>query len=157
MAWDRERPYAPFTVFKKGTVFYDRGERERMESFSYVTPDEKDIETIYDKQAVSCSELLGRQAYVGMEFRPFKGVEMELEYETFGRGRSSITFYWRDKDGTQYPMFATEIDKLIKNGIISNRICGLWSAEKHGQNYGIRLDRLLWRGTSDADGQKPIP
>lgn len=144
MAWDRDRPYAPFKVFKEGTVFYDRGERERMESFSYVTPEERDIEAIYKRHAVPCSELLGRNAYAGgMEFRPFKDVELELEYETFGRGRSSVTFYWRDKNGTKYPMFATEIDRLIKNGMMSNKIAGLWSAEKRGQNYGIRLEKRL--------------
>ena len=45
-------------------------------------------------------------------------------------------------------MFAGEIDRLIKDGMISNKICGLWSAEKRGQNYGIRLEKLNWRSAS---------
>ena len=148
MAWDNNRPYAPFLVYKEGTIAYDRGERECMESYAYVTPDEKDIDAIYERRSVSCSELLGRDAYRGVEFRPFKDVELSLTYDGYERGRSAVTFYWRDKENVRYPMFATELDRLIKDGMISNKIGGLWSAEKRGQNYGIRLEKLSWRSAS---------
>jgi len=145
MAWDKNRPFAPFTVFKEGTIFYERGERGRMEQFAYYTPEQGDIEKIYQRGVVPYSELVGRKECLSMEFRPFKDVELSLTYDTFTRGRSAITFWWKDDSGYSYPMCAVELDRLIKNGIISNKIGGLWSAEKHGANYGIRLAKLLWR------------
>lgn len=144
MAWDKNRPVAPFTTFKEGTIFYERGEREQMDSFSYIVPTIEDIETLWE-----CDGVTPRKCDLsGVEFRAFKNVELSLSYDGFDRGRSGITFYWRDEKNTRYPMFAAELDRLIKKGIISNKIGGLWSAEKRGQNYGIRLEKLLWRGAS---------
>ena len=148
MAWDSDKPIAPFCVFKEGTISYERGEREQMEQFTYYTPEQRDIDKIYQRGSVSCSELVGRDEFSQIEFRPFKEVELSLTYETFDRGRSAVTFWWRDENGCRYPMFAAELDRLIKNGVISNKISGLWSAEKRGQNYGIRLESLFWRSGS---------
>lgn len=155
MAWDKNRPVAPFVVFKEGTIFYERGEREQMEQFTYCTLEQSDIDAIYQRGSLQYDELVGKSSFRSSEFtefRAFKDVELNLTYETFGRGRSAITFWWRDDNGCRYPMFAAELDRLIKNGMISNRIGGLWSAEKRGQNYGIRLEKLLWRSaSSDMD------
>ncbi len=147
MAWDKERPYAPFTVFPKNSIAYEMGERVRMESFSYLTLSKDGIDRVWNNCGATYRELCGKDGWDSLEFRPFKNVLLELTYETYGRGRSGITFYWRDTGKTQYPMFATEIDRLIKSGIISNKITGLWSAEKRGQNYGIRLEKPLVRNT----------
>ena len=144
MAWDRKRPYAPFTVYKEGTIMYGRGARGRMESFSYVTLSKEDIGKVWESGAVKCSELVDG-ASESCEFRAFKDVELELEYVTFERGRSGISFIWKDGSGTEYPMFATEVDRLIRSGMMSRKIRGLWSAEKRGQNYGVMLEELLWR------------
>lgn len=148
MAWDSEKPYAPFTVYKEGTIFYNRGERETMESFAFYTPTEKDIDDIWDKKVIPYSELRHGTDYPCLEFRAFRNVELNLTYEEFGRGRSSVLFWWRDENGCRYPMFIKEVDRLIKDGIMSNKLGGLWSAEKRGANYGIKLEKLLWRSAS---------
>ena len=134
MAWDNDRPYAPFCVFGENTISYKRGERECMEPYAYDTPTEEDIDLIYDSGSLVCGLF---------EFRPFKDVELTLAYETFTRGRSAVTFYWRDKNNVRYPMFAKELDRLLRDGLLKNTIHGYWSAEKRGANYGIRLDNLV--------------
>ena len=136
MAWDKDRPYAPLVMFKEGTDLYKRGERGCMCSYSYYTPSEDDIDYIYKHGCLKEDELYGR------EFRPFKEVELTLTYETYVRGRSAVTFYWRDENNVQYPMFGKELDRLIHAGLIGRVIHGIWSAEKRGQNYGVRLVRL---------------
>jgi len=146
MAWDSDKPIAPFCVYKEGTIFYDRGERVWMETFVDYTTSESDIEKIYARGVVPLDELTNR--HTSIEFRPFRNVELNLTYDGFERGRSAITFWWRDENGCRYPMFAAELDRLIKNGVISNKIGGLWSAEKRGQNYGIRLEKTFWRRAS---------
>ena len=147
MAWDKERPYAPFTVFPENCIAYKQGERVCMESFAYLTLSKDDIDKVWKNGGATYRELCGKDGWNSLEFRPFKNVLLELTYETYGRGRSGITFHWRDTNNTRYPMFATEIDRLIKSGMISNKITGLWSAEKRGQNYGIRLEKPLVRST----------
>ena len=156
MTWDKNRPIAPFQVHGEHTIAYQRGEPERMETFAYCTLSKDDIDKVWRDGKATYQELCGGSSYAGLEFRPFKNVELELIYDTFGRGRSGITFWWKDKDNRKFPMFAAEVDRLIRAGIMSNRIGGLWSAEKRGQNYGIRLERLLWRSSSNADEQKAI-
>ena len=136
MAWDNDRPYAPFCVFGENTTFYKRGERECMEPYAYSTPTEEDIDRMYDSGSISCDSSI-------IEFRPFKDVELTLTYETYTRGRSAVTFYWRDENNVRYPMFAKEIDRLLHEGLLKNTIHGCWSAEKRGANYGIRLDNLM--------------
>lgn len=148
MAWDRKRPVAPFQVHGENTIAYKDGEPERMESFAYLTLTDDDIDRIWSCGKATYQELCGKDGYKGLEFRAFKDVELGLTYDGFGRGRSGITFYWRDERNVSYPMFAAEIDRLIKSDMISNKIGGLWSAEKRGQNYGIRLERLFWRSGS---------
>ena len=151
MAWEKERPVAPFQIHGKNTISYKRGEPEHMESFAPLTLTEDDIEMIWRRGKATYQELVGKSGYNGFEFRAFKDVELNLRYDGFGRGRSGITFYWLDDSNVRYPMFAAEIDKLIKSGIISNRLGGLWSAEKRGQNYGIKLEKLFWRSASTVE------
>ena len=70
------------------------------------------------------------------EVEPF---EATLEYVHYTRGRSSVTFVWQDlKTGQQYPMFLTDMDKIVKL-VQVGRIRGTWEASKRGTNYGIRL------------------
>lgn len=153
MAWNKDMPIAPFYVYKEGTIPYNNGERECMESFTEYNPSDADIRRIHREGRVKCGELDkdGIGFSPSLEFRAFKDVELALVYDGFGRGRSGITFYWRDGDNVRYPMFAAEVDRLINSGIISNKMGGLWSAEKRGRNYGIRLERLFWRSASNAD------
>lgn len=134
--WDTERPYAPFLTYGENTVFYARGERECMESYAYTTPSDEDIDRIYESGSIP-------DKTPGVELRPFRNVELTLTYETFYRGRSAVTFLWRDENNVQYPMFAAEVDRLLRGGLLGNTIHGRWSAQKRGANYGIALVELL--------------
>lgn len=71
------------------------------------------------------------------EFVPFTGT---LYLEGTERGRSSLLFIWKSKDGRRWPMFATHVADLIERGDIElGRARGTWTAAKRGANYGIRL------------------
>lgn len=142
--WDKDRPVAPFCVYGKKTLAYADGKREDMMQFTYEKPSEENIDEAWKSGSVVVVPY--EDGWEGIEFRPFKDVELNLTYVGCKGVRS--TFWWRDENGVNYPMFVGEIDRLIKYGMISNKICGLWSAEKHGQNYGIRLEKLSWRSAS---------
>jgi hypothetical protein len=72
-----------------------------------------------------------------------QGLRVKLTYETFCRGRSAVTFLWRDENNVRYPMFAAEVDRLLRGGLLGNTIHGRWSAQKRGANYGISLAEML--------------
>lgn len=156
MAWDKDRPIAPFYIYGENTIAYKRGEREGMEPFTHHRLTKSDVDMVWQNGKATYQELTGKDGWGGLEFRPFRDVELDLTYEGYSRGVSGITFWWRDKNNVRYPMFVAEIDRLIKSGIMSNKIGGLWSAEKRGRNYGIRLEKLLWRFATNADEQKSI-
>lgn len=84
------------------------------------------------------------------EMLPFEK-RMTLRYAGSGRGRSSVTFYWRDiETENRYPMFLTDMDDLLHQGRIGVSfkaespenttaiVSGTWTACKRGQNYGIK-------------------
>jgi hypothetical protein len=63
-----------------------------------------------------------------------------LTYIDYGRGRSSVTFYFKGIDDAQYPMFLTDMSSLLLNkDIIDGKVTGTWTFVKRGKNYGIKL------------------
>jgi len=144
MAWDKDRPYAPF--WNRTDVWpesygsmdsYGNGENITPEKIDtmyaegvYTPPDEKrwnrDTEQYED-----CPP-----SYV---WKPFKEVPMTLTLDHFEHRRAAGVFWWVDADGKRYPMFATEFNRLLDERLLSRVIAGTWSAEKRGANYGIRL------------------
>jgi hypothetical protein len=144
MAWDKDRPVAPFCVYGKKTLAYADGKREDMMQFTYYKPSEENIDEAWKSGRAVVVPYEG--GWNGVEFRPFKDVELSLTYAGCKGERS--TFWWRDENGVAYPMFTKEIDRLLETGLLSRVMGGFWSAEKMGQNYGIRLEQLHFRDSS---------
>ena len=66
-----------------------------------------------------------------------------LECIRFGRGRSSVTFIWKDVNtGSEYSMFVSDMFDLIKSGGIvgSDIVKGYWKVVKKGANYVIKYE-----------------
>lgn len=128
MAWDKDRPYAPFTPAHED--WRNKLVGERMDSYAYASPDNKDIDAIYET---------GELVIHGEHFRKFKEVELTLTFVEYTRGRSSTVFWWIDEDGCTYPMFCMEVERLLFEDKLRKTISGIWSAEKRGGNYGVTL------------------
>jgi len=79
-----------------------------------------------------------------------------LEFQDYGRGRSSVTFQWVDiNKGCKYEMFCKDLTDILQNFTIFGNtmsliiradskpepltINGEWYICKRGCNYGIRL------------------
>lgn len=144
MAWDKDRPIAPFCVYGEKTLAYADGKREYMMQFTYEKPSEENIDEAWKSGSVVVVPY--EDGWEGIEFRPFKEVELNLTYAGCKGKRN--TFWWRDGNGVDYPMFVEEIDRLLEMGLLSRTMGGVWSAEKRGQNYGIRLEQLHFRDSS---------
>lgn len=72
-------------------------------------------------------------------WRPFREVPLVLRLDRFEQRRAAGIFWWRDEEGKRYPMFAKEFNRLVGEGLLAASIDGVWSAEKRGANYGVRL------------------
>ena len=79
----------------------------------------------------------------GYEWRPVKDTELILSYVGFDRGRSSVTFWWKDPAGNQYPMFLKDVDDLLKKSCGASCIHGIFTFVKRGMGYGIKLVKLI--------------
>lgn len=72
------------------------------------------------------------------EWLPNEPFEATLTLIELERGRSAARFWWKDQEGTHYPMFGQGIvemllGKTLDHGVVS----GTWIAVKRGANYGI--------------------
>ena len=74
-------------------------------------------------------------------WKPNTEVELTLHYQGFGRGRSSVTFYWLDDDGNRYPMFIKDVDELLKQDLGASSVHAVFTYVKRGANYGIKFLR----------------
>lgn len=141
MAWDKSRPFAPFwkrTDFRPedcgSMCFYDDAPYWfGNESIDQIWNGEQPTHEAYG------GEVVGIPNY---EYRPFKEVPLLLTLSHFEQRRAAGIFWWEDNDGHKYPMFAAEFNRLIEAGY-DVAIDGVWSAEKRGANYGIRLVRCI--------------
>lgn len=66
-------------------------------------------------------------------------LNLTLTYAGCGRGRSAVTFYWVDQNGTKYQMFLTDMDDMIRNNKAQNQVSAEFEFVKRGANYGIKL------------------
>lgn len=144
MAWDKDRPYAPFW---NRTDFYPQnyGSMDSYGNGENITPEIIDImyaNGVYAPPDVKRWNRKTEQyedcppSYV---WRPLKEVPMTLTLYHFEQRRAAGIFWWKDENGKSYPMFATEFNRLVSEGKLAQVIDGAWSAEKRGANYGIRL------------------
>ena len=62
-----------------------------------------------------------------------------LEYQTYDRGRSAAYFWFVSLAGPRYPMFLTDLDKVMKHMSSGGRVTGDWTITKRGQNFGVTL------------------
>ncbi|GAA2321990.1 hypothetical protein GCM10010149_88880 [Nonomuraea roseoviolacea subsp. roseoviolacea] len=63
-----------------------------------------------------------------------------MSYQGYWRGSSAICFEWKDELGHKFPMFMTDMNKLVSDGaIINGAVWGKWQAVKRGRYYGIQL------------------
>lgn len=74
-------------------------------------------------------------------WKPNEEVELTLHYKGYGRGRSSVTFYWEDDNGHSYPMFIKDIDELLRLDMGTSSVRGVFTYVKRGSNYGIKFLR----------------
>lgn len=144
MAWDKNRPYAPFwnrTDYRQ--EFF--GSMDSYGNGDNVTAEM--IDTMYSEGVYVPPMTPGWNrkteqwepfppSYV---YKPFKGVPLKLRLDCFEHRRAAGIFWWRDDDGYMYPMFAAEFNRLVSEGHFAAVIDGRWSAEKRGANYGVRL------------------
>lgn len=74
------------------------------------------------------------------EWRDNYVFEDTLIYKGYGRGRSSVTFYFDDSNGNTYEMFISDFDDLFRKlgGFTGLTISGKWTFVKKGKNYGIK-------------------
>lgn len=65
-----------------------------------------------------------------------------LTYESFLRSDHAVRIVFRGDDGKEYHMFLKELhDILVGGGFDGNKVSGVWTFCKRGQNFGIRLVR----------------
>lgn len=76
-------------------------------------------------------------------WRPNEEVYLRLHYDGYGRGRSSVTFYWKDDNGHRYPMFLTDMNELLKQNVGVSNIYGIFTYVRRGVNYGVKLLKLM--------------
>lgn len=143
MAWDRNRPYAPFcneNMYRQcrdSMDNYGNGENITEEKIDamyadgvYVPPMEKR----WNRKTEQYEDRPPRYVW-----RPFKEVPLLLRLAYFEHRRAAGIFWWKDEEGRKYPMFAAEFNRLAEEGKLNGVIDGVWSAQKRGANYGIEL------------------
>lgn len=70
--------------------------------------------------------------------RSVEPFQAHLKYDGYTRGRSAMTFYWRDQNNHRYPMFLSDFDKLMKDVLITRgNISGYWCVAKRSGYFGI--------------------
>lgn len=80
------------------------------------------------------------EGWSSTEWRDNYQFEATLTYRSYGRGRSSVTFYWNDADGHSYTMFLSDLDDILSKGKLDgNCVTGRWTFVKKGSSYGVKL------------------
>lgn len=108
-------------------------------SFNNLTDDER--EQVYNGE-----EVIKEFAYNPNRkevWKPNEEVELTLHYKDYGRGRSSVTFYWLDDNGHEYPMFIKDVDELLRQDMGTSSVHAVFTYVKRGANYGIKFLRRV--------------
>ena len=61
-----------------------------------------------------------------------------LEFVSYGRGRSSVTFEWIRTNGTTVSMFVSDMSDAVQYSV-RGKLKGRFTFVKNGQNYGCKL------------------
>ena len=140
MPWDRKRPYAPFVRddWEHGDHNIWCGDTQLshgpgdMDSYDYGGWLKKDdIDRLWDGETIEVNRRV--------ELRGFHPLQETMSFVGFEQRRAAGIFWWRDKSGHLYPMFATTFSRLIAEERHDTVIGGTWTVEKRGSNYGITL------------------
>lgn len=108
-----------------------------LQEYSFRNLDDSERERVYRGETVEIEIYPGRKEM----WKPNEEIELTLHYNGYGRGRSAVTFYWKDDEGHQYPMFIKDVDELLRQDMGVSSVHGIFTYVKRGANYGIRFLR----------------
>lgn len=110
-----------------------------LQEYSFRNLDDSERERVYRGESVEIEVYSGKKEV----WKPNEEVELTLHYNGYGRGRSAVTFYWKDDDGHQYPMFIKDVDELLRQDMGTSSVHGIFTYVKRGANYGIKFLRRV--------------
>ena len=108
-----------------------------LQEYSFRNLDDSERERVYRGETVEIEIYPGRKEM----WKPNEEIELTLHYNGYGRGRSAVTFYWKDDEGHQYPMFIKDVDELLRQDMGGSSVHGIYTYVKRGANYGIKFLR----------------
>lgn len=108
-----------------------------LQEYSFRNLDDSERERVYRGETVEIETYSGRKEI----WKPNEEIELTLHYDGYGRGRSAVTFYWKDDEGHQYPMFIKDVDELLRQDMGTSSVHGIFTYVKRGANYGIKFLR----------------
>lgn len=108
-----------------------------LQEYSFRNLDDSERERVYRGETVEIETYSGRKEV----WKPNEEIELTLHYNGYGRGRSAVTFYWKDDEGHQYPMFIKDVDELLRQDMGVSSVHGIFTYVKRGANYGIKFLR----------------
>lgn len=108
-----------------------------LQEYSFRNLDDSERERVYRGESLEIEVYSGKKEV----WKPNEEVELTLHYNGYGRGRSAVTFYWKDDNGHQYPMFIKDVDELLRQDMGTSSIHGIFTYVKRGANYGIKFLR----------------
>lgn len=108
-----------------------------LQEYSSNNLDDETREKVYAGELVEIVLACGEKEV----WKPNEEVELTLQYQGYGRGRSAVTFYWIDQNGYSYPMFIKDFDELLNLNIGISEIHGIFTYIKRGANYGVKFLR----------------
>ena len=110
-----------------------------LQEYSFRNLDDSERERVYRGETVEIETYSGRKEV----WKPNEEIELTLHYDGYGRGRSAVTFYWKDDNNHQYPMFIKDIDELLRQDMGTSSVHGIFTYVKRGSNYGIKFLRKV--------------
>lgn len=108
-----------------------------LQEYSFSNLDDSEKERVYRGETVEIETYSGRKEV----WKPNEEIELTLHYNGYGRGRSAVTFYWKDDNNHQYPMFIKDVDELLRQDMGFSNVHGIFTYVKRGANYGIKFLR----------------
>lgn len=108
-----------------------------LQEYSFRNLDDSERERVYRGETVEIEIYPGRKEM----WKPNEEIELTLHYNGYGRGRSAVTFYWKDNNNHQYPMFIKDVDELLRQDMGISSVHGIFTYVKRGANYGIKFVR----------------
>ena len=110
-----------------------------LQEYSFRNLDDSERERVYRGEIVEIEVYSGRKEV----WKPNEEIELTLHYDGYGRGRSAVTFYWKDDNGHKYPMFIMDVDELLRQDMGTSSVRGIFTYVKRGANYGIKFLRKV--------------